>query len=151
MVIKPFFLVLILLLKGSDSDIGGESTAHWAFRKDPETKIKSALFYGTLSMAIPENSKEKLDRSGYVALRSKRLPMTMLHHPTHDLVFYRYFEITARGNKRLWMVFYTREYTLIARSIFKQILYILLFFGSIDCFSRILGNGKRSEYPFETL
>lgn len=82
------------LIIGSDMDIGGESTCFLA------STGEGAKFYGNISTAI----SGELQRSGYAGMRTKEPPVTLFHHPRMDVSLYRYIEIRAKGDKRLWMV-----------------------------------------------
>ncbi|KAJ1540747.1 Complex I intermediate-associated protein 30, mitochondrial [Nowakowskiella sp. JEL0078] len=78
---------------GSDADIGGYSEAYWGL-----TQQNNAMLWGTLSTEIPSNSK--IERSGYAGIRSKELPLTLLHRPRFDTSRFRYLAIRARGDTK---------------------------------------------------
>jgi NADH dehydrogenase [ubiquinone] 1 alpha subcomplex assembly factor 1 len=84
-------------LVGSDADIGGYSEAYWGW-----TPQKTGLFWGTISTQIPP--KLGIDRSGYAGIKSKLMPMVLLHRPMIDTSLFRYLEIRARGDDKQFMI-----------------------------------------------
>ena len=82
---------------GSDADIGGLSEAYWA-----HTTNNTALLYGRLSMELPPQSR--IDKSGYVGIRSKEKPVVLFHRPVMDVSQFQYLQIRAKGDCHTWLV-----------------------------------------------
>jgi NADH dehydrogenase [ubiquinone] 1 alpha subcomplex assembly factor 1 len=81
---------------GSDADIGGYSEAYWGL-----TPQKTGIFWGKLNQ---DTSGTNLDKSGYVGLRSKERNFVLFHRERIDVSLFRYLEIHAKGDDKLWMI-----------------------------------------------
>jgi NADH dehydrogenase [ubiquinone] 1 alpha subcomplex assembly factor 1 len=81
---------------GSDADIGGYSECYWGL-----TNEKTALFWGNINKSTTGTS---LDKSGYAGIKSIEKDYVLFHRERIDASLFRYLEIKAKGDDKLWMV-----------------------------------------------
>ncbi|KAI9138020.1 complex I intermediate-associated protein 30-domain-containing protein [Paraphysoderma sedebokerense] len=83
---------------GSDKDIGGYSNAKFDWVDG------FAKFHGSISHQIPPNTR--VAKSGYAAIKAKKLPYTLFGHPTHDVSDFRFIMLRLKSNDALKRQYY---------------------------------------------